>query len=132
MRIDFGEKIEKSNEKGGVIFEDLIPPEPVHFNEWRTRFPVKIDTPKIFAKNDFPISTAREFSRFTLKLKSPGSSNFDRVTFEFTPHHPYQSVATSNRWTNLGPPILSNGNVSCTTDTIRGVGQRFYRIVTLP
>lgn len=44
----------------------------------------------------------------------------------------YASTATTNQWTNLGNPIQGNGTTNCITDTVRGLPQRFYRVLQLP
>jgi len=65
----------------------------VHFVEWKTVGPVTVSTIRVYAGGDGAIySNGREFGRFTLKTKSPGSSDFDITVLSFVPQHPYVYV----------------------------------------
>jgi len=62
----------------------------VHFVEWKTVTPVTVTMLRMFASGDGPqYSYGREMGRFTLKIKSPGSTDFDATVFTFVPSHPY-------------------------------------------
>jgi hypothetical protein len=71
-------------------FEDGKPAGFVHFVEWQTQFPVAVRSFKLHAQGDGPqFMNGREFDRFRLYTKSPGSSTFDRLLYDFTPTHSY-------------------------------------------
>jgi len=76
-------------ERGAVVFDDDVPANFIHYVEWRTPAPVTIRSFNVFASGD---EFGREFARFTLKAKSPGSPTFDLALYTFTPQHPYRCV----------------------------------------
>lgn len=83
-----------SFEPGDTIFADGKPDGYVHFLEWRTPAPVSVSHIKLYAGGDGAIyNNGREFGRFTLKIKSPGSSTFDTTVVTFVPTHPYATLA---------------------------------------
>jgi hypothetical protein len=76
-----------------TIFADGQAAGFVHFVEWRTPTAVSIDHIKLYAAGDGAVySNGREFGRFTLKVKSPGSAVFDTTVTNFIPTHPYTSL----------------------------------------
>lgn len=71
-------------------FEDGRPQGYVHFIEWRTKFPVTVRSFNLHAQGDgTQFQNGREFDRFRLLAKSPGSSTFNTILYDFTPTHPY-------------------------------------------
>jgi hypothetical protein len=56
--------------------------------------PVTLKSLRLFGHGDSWMNNQREFDRFTLKAKSPGSSTFDVVVTTFTPGHPYTFLDT--------------------------------------
>jgi sugar lactone lactonase YvrE len=86
-----------SLEPGNTLFTDGKPDGFVHDVEWQTLTPVTIRSFRLFAVGDGPeFNNEREFARFTLKAKSPGSSIYDLVLYSFTPSHPYPYVDATN------------------------------------
>jgi hypothetical protein len=85
-------------EHGDTLFEDGKPAGFVHFAEWRTPAPVSVSHIRLYASGDGDTySNGREMARFTLKIKSPGSTTFDTTVLTFVPTHPY---------TQLGQKVL--------------------------
>jgi hypothetical protein len=77
-------------------FLDGQPPGAVHYIEWRTASEVTVEQVRLFAVGDGPAyNNQREFAQFTLKAKSPGSSDFDVTILTFAPTHPYTFVDSS-------------------------------------
>ncbi|HTH49999.1 MAG TPA: hypothetical protein VMB21_20970 [Candidatus Limnocylindria bacterium] len=77
-------------EDGSFVFADGKPAGFVHFVEWRTAQPVSIRSFKVYAADDgAQYNHQREFGTFTLKTKSPGSTNFDTVLYTYTAATPY-------------------------------------------
>jgi hypothetical protein len=77
-------------------FLDGQPPGTVHYLEWRTASEVTVEQVRLFAIGDGPAyNNQREFEQFTLKAKSPGSSDFDITIVTFTPTHPYTFIDAS-------------------------------------
>jgi hypothetical protein len=77
-------------EPGSTLFADDKPEGFAHFIEWQTIGPVTISTVRLYAAGDGAIyNNEREFDSFTLKTKSPASTNFDVTVFTFVPQHPY-------------------------------------------
>jgi hypothetical protein len=73
-----------------TYFSDGMPDGFTHFVEWRTAGPVTVRAIRLFAAGDGPIyNNEREFTEFTLRAKSPGSSEFDLVLAHSTPSHPF-------------------------------------------
>jgi hypothetical protein len=61
-----------------TYFSDGMPDGFTHFVEWSTRTPVTVESIRLFAAGDGEIYlNEREFDQFTLKAKSPGSSEYD-------------------------------------------------------
>jgi hypothetical protein len=81
---------------GGTItthFSDSKPDGYVHVMEWRTTNTVQVNRVKLYAVGDGAVyNNQREFARFTLKIKSPGSSTFDTTVLNFIPTHPYTLI----------------------------------------
>jgi hypothetical protein len=76
---------------GHTIFADDQPPGFVHYIEWQTTNPVLVGRINLFAAGDSPLYlNQREFDRFVLRAKSPGSATFDMVVIDYTPTHPYE------------------------------------------
>jgi hypothetical protein len=74
-------------------FLDFQPSGTVHYIEWQTAGDVTLNQVRLFAVGDGPAyNNQREFAQFTLKTKSPGSSDFDVTILTFTPTHPYTFV----------------------------------------
>jgi hypothetical protein len=83
-------------EPGQTVFSDGQTNGFVHFVEWKTAAPVTVSTIRVYAGGDGEIySNGREFGRFTLKTKSPGSSDFDVTVLTYIPPHPYNYVDLS-------------------------------------
>jgi hypothetical protein len=79
-----------SPEPGDFIFADGFPASHIGFVEWRTLAPVTIDHYELYSAGDGPkYGNQREFSRFRLLAKSPGSQDFDLVLSDVTPSHPF-------------------------------------------
>lgn len=77
-------------EPGNTIFADGKPAGFTHYIEWRTVAPVIVTSFALFATGDGPtFRNQREFDRFVLKARSPGSPTFDLVLYDYTPTHPY-------------------------------------------
>lgn len=72
-----------------TYFADFQATGTVHSVEWTTPNPVTLKSLRLFAYGDPWLNNGREFDKFTLKAKSPGSSTFDVVVTTFTPGHPY-------------------------------------------
>lgn len=70
---------------GGVVFVDSVSTNYIHFVEWITPVPVRIDSIHLFASGD----GSREFARFTIAAKSLGSSTYDLNLYTLTPSHPF-------------------------------------------
>ncbi len=77
------------NATGGIVFDDAVPADHIHYVEWRTASPVTVRSFNLFAKGDYPGQQAREIASFILKAKSPGSPSYDLTLYTFTPQHPY-------------------------------------------
>jgi len=73
-----------SLEPGNTVFASGRTNGFVHTIDWRTFASVTVTNVKVFARGDLSTSY-REFSQFTLKAKSPGSSTFDLTVFSYTP-----------------------------------------------
>lgn len=76
-------------ESDWTYFADNQSTGTVHSVEWTTPNPVTARSLRLFAHGDSFLNNGREFDKFTLKAKSPGSSTFDVVVVTFTPGHPY-------------------------------------------
>jgi hypothetical protein len=76
-------------ESDWTYFADNQSTGTVHYVEWTTSNPVTLKSLRLFAHGDSGLNNEREFEKFTLKAKSPGSSTFDVVVTTFTPGHPY-------------------------------------------
>lgn len=74
-------------EPGITLFSDGHTNGFVHTMDWKTKTPVNVSQVRLFAKASTGISS-RSFTRFTVKAKSAGSSNFDTVLFNYTPTQP--------------------------------------------
>lgn len=73
-----------------VIFADSFPSGFTHFVEWQTTAPVSVNSFRLFATGDGPsFNNQRDFDRFTLLAKSPGSTTYNVLLYSFTPTHPY-------------------------------------------
>jgi hypothetical protein len=80
------------------IFTDNRPAGFVHYIEWRTTNAVAVRSFHLHAQGDgADVDNGREFDRFTLKTKSPGSSSFDRVLYTSTFQHPFRFKDYSQR-----------------------------------
>jgi len=80
----------RSPEPGDFIFADGFPPGHIGFIEWHTLAPVTIDHYELYSAGDGPrYGNQREFARFRLLAKSPGSMDFDLVLSDVTPTHPF-------------------------------------------
>lgn len=73
-----------------TYFSDFQPPGTIHAIEWRALAPMILERFVLFAGGDgVQYYNQREFKRFTLLAKSPGSTVFDQTVFTFEPAHPY-------------------------------------------
>jgi len=79
-----------SPEPGDFIFADGFPASHIGFVEWRTLAPVTIDHYELYSAGDgAQFGNQREFARFRLLAKSPGSQDFDLVLSDVSPSHPF-------------------------------------------
>jgi hypothetical protein len=84
-------------EDGSFVFADRKPAGFVHFVEWKTAQPIRLRSFQIYAADDgAQFNYQREFQKFTLKTKSPGSTNFDQVLYTYTPTTPYTYADSTN------------------------------------
>ena len=80
------------------VFEDGKPAGYVHFVEWKTATPVTVKSFRLHAQGDGPeYLNGRDFTSFRLLAKTPGSSTFDHVLYQFSPSHPYEFEAFDSR-----------------------------------
>jgi|GEM_PF-2594734 len=80
-------------------FADGRPPGFVHFVEWQTPNPVRVERIHVFAAGDGPVfGNQREFDRLIIRAKTTASGAFDKVLVDYTPTHPYTFVTSSNNW----------------------------------
>lgn len=79
----------------GVVFADGAPEGFVHSVEWQTRTPIRLEEIRLFAAGDgSEYRNEREFTRFTLLARLPGSTNFSPIVV-FAPAHPYAFMDTN-------------------------------------
>ena len=86
-------------DKGSTVFEDGEPAGFVHYVEWQTPVPVRVNAFNLFAAGDGPeFDNQREFSQFVLKAKSsPLATNFDLTLYTLVvTNHPYTFVDPVN------------------------------------
>jgi len=80
-------------EPGDVVFTDGKPAGFSHFVEWRTAAPVTIRAFRLHAQGDGPqFGNQREFAKFRLLARSPGSATFDRLLYAYQASHPYSFI----------------------------------------
>jgi hypothetical protein len=91
-------------EPSDTIFADGDGDGFVHFIEWQTPSPVTVGSVALFAVGDGPTyNNEREFDRFVLKVRSPGSAAFDQVIYEYSASHPYVFVDPASYALVLAP-----------------------------
>jgi hypothetical protein len=90
-----------------AYFSDTQPPGFVHFVEWETPGDVTVGRVQLYAMGDFFFgfpNNERDFSHFTLRAKSAGSTTYDMTLIEYDPTHPY---------TFVGPfPLIIDQNIT--------------------
>lgn len=86
----FGTMNSFPQELGQVVFADGRDQGSVHAVEWHTVAPVLVGSFALYASGDPDYANQREFDSFTLKAKSPGSSDFDLTLYTYNASHPYQ------------------------------------------
>jgi len=83
-------------ESGEAIFDDESPQNFVDFIEWETAEAVEVRSFRLFAETDSPSNDRRGIASFRLLGKSPGSTTFDVVLFDFLPVTPYLYLDAEN------------------------------------
>ena len=94
----FGGRTPNSDGNPTFIFEDGRPSGYVHYVEWRTPTPVSVSAIELRGQGDGPaFLNGREFDRFRLFVKSPGSTTFDQLVYDYQPTHPYNLQDSDTR-----------------------------------
>jgi hypothetical protein len=111
---------EYSEVPGQCVFIDNQAPGFVHFVEWQTAAPVEVGKIVLHASGDgSPFQNQREFDRFVLKAKLPGTSSFGQVLIDYTPAHPYSFLEPASGL------VLSNSVTPVTAQEFRAEFTQF-------